>query len=287
MNGTAGEPPRPKRVLLIGGATAFEARLRECDGLEEGRLQTAAGAADCLRRLRLCAYDLVVTDPHTSVEEDLALLDEMRGVRPGVRTIVLAPAVTPQGVIAALRAKVFACFVSPIDQEDLVAMVERGLEDVDWREGIEVRSATGDWLSLRVDCRLLTAERVVRFLSELRPEIPDEVRDDVMLAFREILLNAMEHGGGFDPEQVVEVSAVRTARTIVFYVRDPGPGLDPGALAHAAIANPPDDPVAHQARRAEMGLRPGGFGLLIARHVVDEMILSEDGNEVLLIKHLV
>jgi len=38
--------------------------------------------------------------------------------------------------------------------------------------------------------------------------------------------------------------------------------------------------------RAAAGLRPGGFGLLLARQVVDEMIHSERGNEVLLVKHL-
>jgi anti-sigma regulatory factor (Ser/Thr protein kinase) len=38
--------------------------------------------------------------------------------------------------------------------------------------------------------------------------------------------------------------------------------------------------------RAQRGLRSGGFGLLITRQVVDEMIYSERGNEVILIKHL-
>ena len=40
--------------------------------------------------------------------------------------------------------------------------------------------------------------------------------------------------GDFDPEQVVEVSAVRTKRTIVYYIKDPGAGFDPAQLPHAA-----------------------------------------------------
>jgi len=32
-------------------------------------------------------------------------------------------------------------------------------------------------------------------------------------------------------------------------------------------------------------MRPGGFGILIARKIVDEMMYSDVGNEVLLIKH--
>jgi hypothetical protein len=33
-------------------------------------------------------------------------------------------------------------------------------------------------------------------------------------------------------------------------------------------------------------LRPGGFGVLLARHLVDELIYGEKGNEVLLLKYL-
>lgn len=45
----------------------------------------------------------------------------------------------------------------------------------------------------------------------------------------------MEHGAAFNPEQVVEVTAVRTGRAMVFYVRDPGAGFRRESLNHAAI----------------------------------------------------
>jgi anti-sigma regulatory factor (Ser/Thr protein kinase) len=72
---------------------------------------------------------------------------------------------------------------------------------------------------------------------------------------------------------------------MVFYLQDPGPGFDTAALAHAAVGRP-DDPLGMTRTRAERGLRPGGFGLLITRQVVDEVIHNERGNEVILIKHL-
>jgi anti-sigma regulatory factor (Ser/Thr protein kinase) len=43
--------------------------------------------------------------------------------------------------------------------------------------------------------------------------------------------------------------------------------------------------MAAAAHRAEKGLRPGGFGMLIARRVADEIVYNESGNEVILIKH--
>jgi anti-sigma regulatory factor (Ser/Thr protein kinase) len=139
---------------------------------------------------------------------------------------------------------------------------------------------------MRVTSRRLSAERLVQFLTELANDVPEITRDELVGAFREIALNAMEHGAGFSSDQMIEVSAVRTQRAIVYYVKDPGPGFSIEDLPHAAVSNPADDPLAHTEKRAELGLRPGGFGLLIARKVVDEFLHSEKGNEVLLIKRV-
>jgi anti-sigma regulatory factor (Ser/Thr protein kinase) len=38
--------------------------------------------------------------------------------------------------------------------------------------------------------------------------------------------------------------------------------------------------------REEQGLRPGGFGILLAKKLVDELIYDEKGNDVLLVKYL-
>jgi anti-sigma regulatory factor (Ser/Thr protein kinase) len=274
------------RLLLVSPEPRLRAALERSPLLEGHAIDVASGDLVALRRLRRSGCDVVVTCPTTPLDEDVEFVDEARRARPGVRVIALAPQSTPGAVIAALRASVFACFTAPFDPAEIADMAARALsEPGNWKDGIRVVSATEDWISLRVNCRLLTAERLVTFLDELAKELPEPDRDGLLLAFREILMNAMEHGGGFDPGQVVEVTAVRTARTIVYYVKDPGPGFDRNGLAHSAVSNPPDDPVAHAAARDEQGRRPGGFGLLLASKVVDELIYNERGNEVLLIKY--
>ena len=273
------------RVLLISPGAELKEWARSVWATPDLSFEVAAGSADALRRLRQRPYDAVVSSPCSAVEEDLALLEEMRHLRPAVRTIVLAPHATSEDVIAALRARVFALFAAPFEPEEILGMLKRAVEEPDGSRGIEVVSAQRHWISVRVDCRLLTAERLVQILSALPTELTETEHDDLMLAFREILLNAMEHGAGFDPDKMVEVSAVRTERAHVFHVRDPGPGFRPSEVPHAAIANPPDDPVAHVQRRAEEGMRPGGFGILLAKKIVDELFYNERGNEVVLIKH--
>jgi ActR/RegA family two-component response regulator len=278
--------PPPSRALLIDADAEFTAALAAQPGMKGVRFDHASGSMHALRLVRRGSYDVVVTSPKTPVTEDVALVEELRDARPAVKAIVLAPTASAEEVVASLRAHVFSSFTAPLDVHEIAEMVQRAIENPDWKDGIQVLSARADWLSLRVCSRRLSAERLVQFLSELARDVPEITRDELLGAFREVALNAMEHGAGFEPDQMIEVSAVRTKRAIVYYVKDPGPGFSLERLPHAAVSNPAHDPLAHAEKRAELGLRPGGFGLLIASKVVDEFLYSEKGNEVLLIKHI-
>lgn len=275
------------RVLLIGRQASFGNDLDKALAARSCTFCHAAGTADSLRQLRQVPYDVVITDPTTSIDEDLALLSELRAIRPGVRVIVLAPESTPEEVIAALRARVFLVKSAPFDADEIVDYALRSASAADSLLGIEVLSAHRDWVSLRLNCQLLTAERLIEFLAELQKGLNEGPREELMMAFREILLNAIEHGAEFHPAKLVEVAAIHTQRAIVFYVRDPGPGFQWDNIPHAALSNPPDEPTAHLELRSAMGMRPGGFGILTAKGIVDEVMYSEIGNEVLLIKHTV
>ena len=274
------------RVLVIGGDNQVSREIGDVLTAIDFPMEYSAGHADALQRLRMRSFGVVITNPDSTVEEDLALLEEMRAIRPGVKSIVLARQSTADEVIAALRARVFACFTPPFDPDEIANLARSAASDSQGRDDIQILSAKPGWVSVRVNCRLITAERLITFANELSAQLPEDTRQEMMQAFREILLNAMEHGAAFNPEQVVEVTAVRTGRALVFYVRDPGAGFRRESLTHAAFANPADDPAAHIMQREAEGMRPGGYGLLLAGGTVDELIYSDIGNEVLLIKYV-
>lgn len=272
-------------VLLIGEPEAFLDPLRQLAGAPAFATTTAAGGAEALLRLRWRAFDVVITSPRTPVAEDLALLEELRGIRPGIRYIILAPSATTMDILAILRARAFACFTEPINWVELNGLMTAAFRDTDWRDSIEVRSAAANWVSLRVTSRLLTAERVTQFMRELAADQGDDQRERLIFAFREVLLNAMEHGTGFDPDQIIDIAAVRTDRAIVYYFRDPGPGFQRDHLPHVAATRQPAELEQAASFREARGLRPGGFGMLLVRQLVDEVIYNEFGNEVVLVKH--
>jgi anti-sigma regulatory factor (Ser/Thr protein kinase) len=274
------------RVLVIGNNA--EISLAIGDALKKAAFpcEFAAGDADALMKLRKQPFSVIVTCPDSAVAEDLALLEEMRLIHPGIKCIVLAAQSSTEEVIAALRASVFACFTPPFDAAEIACLAENAASDDKSDDEFKVVSARPGWVTVRVTPRLINADRLMTFARKLAAQLPDEALQDMMQAFREILLNAMEHGASFNPEQVVDVTAVRTARSYVFYVRDPGRGFTPESLAHAAITNPAEDPAAHVRLRDQQGMRPGGYGLLVAKGTVDELIYNEIGNEVLLIKYI-
>ena len=274
------------RILIVASENSVSREIGDALSAADLPMEYSDGHAETLQRLRMRSFGVVITSPDSVVNEDLALLEEMRAIRPGVKCIVLARQSTPVEIIAALRARVFACFTPPFDAAEIAGIARSAASDSQWRDDIQVLSARPGWVSVRVNCRLVTAERLMTFVKELSVQLPEDTRYELMQALHEILLNAMEHGAAFNPEQVVEVTGVRTGRSLVFHVRDPGAGFRQDSVTHAAVTNPPHNPAAHIEQRQEEGLRPGGFGLLLAAGTVDELIYNEIGNEVLLIKYV-
>src|SRR5439155_6196554 len=121
-------------------------------------------------------------------------------------------------------------------------------------------------------------------MEQIGADLPAAIRESVSYAFRELLLNAVEWGGKLDPKRQVRISYLRAKRMLLYRIADPGPGFKMG-MDHAAISHA-DDPLEHMRIREEKGLRPGGFGLLMVRAKVDELIYNEKQNEVVFIKYL-
>lgn len=83
------------RVLVIGDRHHVSRAIGDGLSAADFPMEYSSGNADALQRLRARSFGVVITDPDSTVDEDLALLEEMRGIRPGVKCIVLAHQSTP------------------------------------------------------------------------------------------------------------------------------------------------------------------------------------------------
>src|SRR5207244_7353162 len=104
----------------------------------------------------------------------------------------------------------------------------------------------------------------------------------LIMAVRELGTNAIEWGRQKQVDRIVTVVYRIDAQKVTIIIRDTGPGFDTTNTPHAAH---PDDPIAHMMVRETLGLREGGFGILMSRGLVDELEYNETGNEVRLVKY--
>lgn len=171
---------------------------------------------------------------------------------------------------------------APLPDDDLVARLVSVAS-----QSIEVISAAPNWVELLISCTREAAEITQAFIAELEADLPHELINSIRQALREVLLNAVEWGGKLDPTQKVGVARLRYARMLLYRVADPGPGFSFEGLEHAAVDETSAESIARVAVvRDQLGMRPGGFGIAMARAIADELLYNEAQNEVILIKYL-
>lgn len=255
-------------------------------------------AASFLRLRRI--ESRIAPDGHRALEQawtdvpDFVLLDLMlpdvdgydvcRKLRSDPRTIG-----TPVVMVTALhgdphrrlgfRVGADVYLTKPYGPADLFDAIDTAVQ---WRAGLRADKVMG-----QIHIELNSASKFLRevndFLVELYRSTPlsTEQIQHLQQAVLEIGQNAIEWGNRLQIEQTVDVVYRVLEDRIEIVIRDRGPGFDRGQLSHAATA---DDPLAHMEVREQLGLREGGFGLLITRGMVDEMRYNESGNEATLIK---
>ena len=169
----------------------------------------------------------------------------------------------------------------PCDPEDLLASIDEAFE---WSERMK-RDEVQGCVTLTIESDLHYLDQVNGLLSALfaLTDLPEDLVHRVKYAVLEMGHNAIEWGNRSRSELAVSLEYTITADKIVFVVRDKGQGFDPGFLPHAAHG---EDPIAHLAVRDEMGLREGGFGILLSKEFMDELTYNERGNEVTMVKYL-
>lgn len=122
-------------------------------------------------------------------------------------------------------------------------------------------------------------DRFLSYCERLVGERLDERgRSELVIAIKELGQNAIEWGNNFDSTRRLRLAFRLSDESIAIRISDEGRGFDPRSLPA------PDDPLALQASRARLGKRPGGFGVFLARQVLDEMEYNESGNVVSLVK---
>jgi CheY-like chemotaxis protein len=280
-----GQPAASRRILLVDDDRALRhvlsALLKDAGHVVE----TAGDGPEAVSALHERAFDIVLLDIGLPSMSGLDVLGHARGLATPPIVIMMTADDTSETVLESVRRQAYRYLRKPFPPRTIVEVVDDaagpGAE-----LSFEVVSARAEWLELVAPCTLAMAERIQSFVMHLDAHLAEDIREAVGQAFRELLTNAIEWGGKFDPNRKVRISCVRARKMLIYRIADPGEGFDIDGLRHAAISNPADDPIRHLVVREEKGLRPGGFGLAMTRSLVDELIYNEARNEVMFVKYL-
>jgi CheY-like chemotaxis protein len=274
------------RILVADDDRTTRLLLSETLRAQKYTIVCVEDGAAALKKMNAGKFDLVLLDIWMPKMNGLEVLKKLRNAKKRPKVIVMTSDDAPETLLSAIREEAYQYVSKPVEPRALVSLVRETLEKKADVAPIEVVSATPTWVELLVSCSLAEAERIENFMAHLKTGLSDDVQRAVGQAFHELLLNAVEWGGKLDASRKVRISYLRAKRMLMYRIADPGPGFKFSELEHAAISHGSDSPTVHDEFRQKKGLRPGGFGLLMTKASVDELLYNEAQNEVVFVKYL-
>lgn len=272
-------------ILVIDDGQVLSEKVRDAVGEIGFLLHRESSAATAIDHLARHGYDLAIVNLESSKIDAIDLVGKLRQAYPPLRLLAVASKASSHFVLTAISNRLCDLVLTPLSTEELRSAIVTAVDDCRLTE-MKVLSAHQHWIQLRVPCDLSTVPILQKYLTLLQDDLPEETREGIAYAFREMLNNAIEHGGKHDPTSCVEVLFTRTQHAIIVWIKDPGEGFDIDHLSHAAVGNPEHDPFRHVMVRDEQGLRAGGFGILLTHQLVDELVYNERRNELMFVKYI-
>lgn len=180
---------------------------------------------------------------------------------------------------AGVRVGANGYLTKPFTPDQLNAAIDAAMA---WRLEHEDRGITGE-INFDVQSESGYLQQANDMLADLfaHTSLTDRQIKDLRQAIMEMGGNAIEWGHRKNADLVLQITYRIGPDAVTLIIRDQGPGFNPRKLPHAASD---EDPIGHLDVRNDLGIREGGFGIMLARGLVDEFRYNDKGNEVTLIK---
>ena len=180
---------------------------------------------------------------------------------------------------AGVRVGANGYLAKPFTPEQLFEVIDRAMA---WRHEHESRGTTGE-INFDIRSESTYLQQANDLLADLfaHTSLTERQIKDLKQAVMEMGGNAIEWGHRKNAELVLQITYRIDLEAVTLIIRDQGPGFNPKKLPHAASD---EDPIGHLDVRNELGIREGGFGIMLARGLVDEFRYNDRGNEVTMIK---
>jgi len=295
----AGLAERPVRILVVDNDAPTRRLLFAALSSESlYEVVTARNAEEALAVFQSSpGFDLLLTELALPQMSGTELARRVRQAGSSIPVILLTSMRTDGTIAAALEAGADDYLQKPVDLRKLRAAVAELLDLQRHKTAAAsgsnphlagnatvsaVRNLNeGTFVELIAPTNSAQAERFQRFAERVLPgSLTDKERGELRLALEEIVRNAIEWGNQNNPAKVMRLSYCLLADRITFRIEDQGGGFDASSLKDPSL-----DPAAHIRERRVSGKRMGGWGIFLARKMVDEVTFNARGNVVFLTKY--
>jgi DNA-binding NtrC family response regulator len=119
------------RILIIDDDPVLLEVLREAIELrlQPSRVEGTTSSADALARLTVDSYDLVLCDWRMPSANGMALLEEIRMVRPGVPVVLMTGDIRESVRSQAAEKGAFAFLRKPFDRDEVIRIIRAALPE--------------------------------------------------------------------------------------------------------------------------------------------------------------
>jgi two-component system, OmpR family, response regulator len=277
---------RRQTVLVVDDEAPMRAFLEKLL-VKKGYAVVAAGdGPSALAELERRPFDVMALDVRLPGMGGKDVLARARAEHPEVAVIIMTAYPSEESVVDCMGQGAARFLIKPFTAGEFLRAVGGATHDrrsaAAAGPNLTVRSGFRDWVELTAPSRQEYLARLENFVDALYDtRLSPSEKEDIKIAVSEIVANAMEWGNKSDQSRRVTVSYCLFLEEIVFKIEDEGEGFRP-----EGVPDPVGNPVQHLLERLRQGKRVGGYGLHIARKVMDKVVYNEKGNVVILSKRL-
>ncbi len=271
----------PRTVLIVdderdvNDILASLVKARDFDAVQRFE---GATVVDDVRTLK---PDLVLLDLMLPDSDGFAICEQLKRTREtNLTPVVMVTSLNdPDHRLSGVRVGANGYLTKPFTPRQLFDSMDAALA---WREEHAERGITGE-INFDIRSELSNLQQTNDMLSDLYHHTPltDRQVKDLKQVVMEMGGNAIEWGHRKNADLTVRITYRIDPEKVTIIIRDQGPGFNPGQVPHAASDA---DPIAHLDVRNDLGIREGGFGIMLAKGLVDDFRYNDKGNEVTIVK---
>ena len=262
------------KILVIDHDATSRASLKRMLTDRAHQVVAVADGRRALEKIEHADFDLIITDLAAPTANDIDSLQLIAQLSQKAHVpVIVSAGAAEANVHKAFKVGAANYLQQPYDQDNLEKIVEKALSyKLQQAHHTHILPHVRETIEIEMPSDVRYLDGVLSYLIERVTKFGVVLpgASNIIVALDEALVNAIKHGNKNDASKTVRVRADISTREARFTISDEGPGFN--------VRKIPDP------RHPANLLKPSGRGVMLIRHIMDDVKYNESGNEVTMVK---